>query len=67
MSRFLLYAAALGGFLSVVFGAFAAHGLKNYIDAYSLSIWQTGVQYQMYHAWRYWAWRLLIFTARENP
>lgn len=50
MSRFLLYAAALGGFLSVVFGAFAAHGLKNYIDAYSLSIWQTGVQYQMYHS-----------------
>jgi uncharacterized membrane protein YgdD (TMEM256/DUF423 family) len=50
MTRFLFVSAAIGGFLSVCLGAFAAHGLKSHLDAYQLSIWQTGVQYQMYHS-----------------
>src|SRR5437868_4253764 len=50
MTRFLLTAAAIGGFFAVCLGAFAAHGLKSHLDAYALSIWQTGVQYQMYHS-----------------
>lgn len=50
MQRLFLSSAALGGFLSVCLGAFAAHGLKHQITAESLAIWQTGVQYQMYHA-----------------
>jgi uncharacterized membrane protein YgdD (TMEM256/DUF423 family) len=50
MTRFLFISAALGGFLSVCLGAFAAHGLKSHLDSYALSIWQTGVQYQMYHS-----------------
>ena len=50
MQRLFLSSAALSGFLSVCLGAFAAHGLKYYITAESLAIWQTGVQYQMYHA-----------------
>lgn len=41
---------SLGAGLSVVLGAFAAHGLKDRLDAYSLSVFQTGVQYQFYHS-----------------
>ena len=50
MQRLFLGFAAISGFLSVCLGAFAAHGLKHHIAAESLAIWQTGVQYQMYHA-----------------
>lgn len=50
MQRLFLGFAAISGFLSVCLGAFAAHGLKHRIAAESLAIWQTGVQYQMYHA-----------------
>lgn len=50
MSRFFIATAALSGFLSVCLGAFAAHGLKEILPADALSIWYTGVQYQMYHA-----------------
>ena len=50
MQRLFLGFAAISGFLSVCLGAFAAHGLKHQITAESLAIWQTGVQYQMYHA-----------------
>lgn len=50
MHRLLLSFAAISGFLSVCLGAFAAHGLKHHIAAESFVIWQTGVQYQVYHA-----------------
>lgn len=50
MQRLFLSFAALSGFLSVCLGAFAAHGLKHQISPEYLAIWQTGVQYQMYHA-----------------
>lgn len=50
MQRLFLSFAALSGFLSVCLGAFAAHGLRHHITPESLAIWQTGVQYQMYHA-----------------
>jgi uncharacterized membrane protein YgdD (TMEM256/DUF423 family) len=35
--------------LAVVLGAFGAHGLKKVVTADLLAIFQTGVQYQMYH------------------
>lgn len=37
-------------FLSVALGAFAAHGLKSRLDAGMLSVFETGVRYQTYHA-----------------
>ena len=40
----------LYGLLSVMLGAFAAHGLRDVISPTSLSSWQTGVTYQMSHA-----------------
>lgn len=36
--------------LSVALGAFAAHTLKQRITGYELEVFQTGVQYQGYHA-----------------
>ena len=38
------------GCLGVALGAFGAHGLKNVLDARELDIFETGVRYQMYHA-----------------
>lgn len=46
---FLAIAATFGG-LSVAAGAFGAHALKEQLTERSLEIFQTGVQYQMYHA-----------------
>jgi len=40
----------LSGFLAVALGAFGAHGLRGSVDPSLLDVWQTAVQYQMYHA-----------------
>ena len=36
--------------LSVLVGAFGAHGLKSRVSPNDLEIFETGVRYQMYHA-----------------
>jgi uncharacterized membrane protein YgdD (TMEM256/DUF423 family) len=41
--------AALAG-LGIALGAFGAHGLKAALSPEALGWWQTGVQYQMWHA-----------------
>lgn len=41
---------AIHGFLAVALGAFGAHALKGILDDYSTGIWDTAVQYQMFHA-----------------
>ncbi len=50
MNKKILITAAILGLLSVVFGAFGAHGLKALISEESLQSFETGVRYQMYHA-----------------
>lgn len=50
MSTKILITASVLGFLSVVFGAFGAHGLKALISVESLQTFETGVRYQMYHS-----------------
>jgi Uncharacterized small membrane protein len=42
--------AAFFGFTGVALGAFAAHGLKGRLTAEYLTIFQTGVLYQLVHA-----------------
>lgn len=42
--------AAINGLLGVILGAFGAHGLRDRMPADLMAIYQTGVQYQMYHA-----------------
>jgi uncharacterized membrane protein YgdD (TMEM256/DUF423 family) len=41
---------AIFGFLAVAAGAFGAHALKAHLSDYALGVWNTAVQYQMYHA-----------------
>ena len=45
---FLAVGALLGG-VAVALGAFGAHGLKRIVPPETVSTFQTGVQYQMYH------------------
>lgn len=49
MKLFLIIGTVLAG-LAVALGAFGAHGLKKIADSETVAIYQTGVQYQMYHA-----------------
>jgi uncharacterized membrane protein YgdD (TMEM256/DUF423 family) len=48
--------------LAVVFGAFGAHGLKDILDPYSMSVYQTGVTYHFYHGLGMLAIPLLVKT-----
>lgn len=45
-----LFLGALSAMLGVGFGAFGAHGLKAIISPELLTVYQTGVSYQMWHA-----------------
>jgi uncharacterized membrane protein YgdD (TMEM256/DUF423 family) len=49
MHKGYLKTAAIFGALSVVFGAFAAHTLKQNISTSALEIFDTAVKYQFYH------------------
>ncbi len=64
MMKILLSVAALSAMLSVILGAFAAHGLKNTLSESMLNTFQTGVQYQMYHSL---AIILLVILHRQMP
>lgn len=50
MDRTFLLLGALAGFLGVALGAFGAHGLRGRLTADMLAVFETGVRYQMYHA-----------------
>ncbi len=49
MAKVFFLIGALFCALAVILGAFAAHGLKNTLDAYALGVFETAVKYQMYH------------------
>jgi uncharacterized membrane protein YgdD (TMEM256/DUF423 family) len=66
MIRIFLAIAAIFGGLSVAAGAFASHALKEQLSASSLSIFETGARYQMYHALALLAVALLL-TRTESP
>jgi len=48
--KLFLILGAVNAMLAVALGAFGAHGLEGKIPEKYLQIWQTGVQYHMYHA-----------------
>ena len=48
--RILFIIGSLFAALSVLLGAFGAHGLKNRLSMEDLAIFETAVRYQMYHA-----------------
>nr|WP_236002867.1 DUF423 domain-containing protein [Luteirhabdus pelagi] len=45
----ILVTAAILGAITVIIGAFGAHGLKKLVDDTAVSSFETGVRYQMYH------------------
>ena len=49
MHKTFLSLGALFGGIAVALGAFGAHGLKKIVSPDVVSVFQTGVQYQMYH------------------
>ncbi len=60
MNRRFLIAGAIFGLFAVILGAFAAHGLKESISVESLKSFETGVRFQMYHAF------LLLILGASN-
>src|SRR2546422_374102 len=50
MDRTFLLIGAVCGFLGVALGAFGAHALKSRLSPEMLTVFETGVRYQMYHA-----------------
>ncbi len=62
--RIFSFAGALSGLVAVSAGAFASHALRRTLPADLVSVFETGVRYQMYHAFP-----LLIigFASRRNP
>lgn len=50
MHKGFLKTATFIGALSVAFGAFATHYLKQNVSDYAAGIFETGVRYQFYHA-----------------
>ena len=50
MNKTIFSTGVLFGVLSVILGAFGAHGLEQLIDANAIMTFETGVRYQMYHA-----------------
>jgi uncharacterized membrane protein YgdD (TMEM256/DUF423 family) len=50
MNKKILIAASVFGLLSIAFGAFGVHNLKDLISDEALQTFETGARYQMYHA-----------------
>ena len=50
MDRTFLLLGAVAAFLAVTLGAFAAHGLRGRLSPEMMAVFQTAVQYHMYHA-----------------
>ena len=49
-ARFFILLGGINAALAVTFGAFGAHGLKSRITTDMLEVFNTGVQYHLYHA-----------------
>lgn len=50
MNRKIIITALALGIVSIIFGAFGAHALKKVLTLDQLTSFETGVRYQMYHA-----------------
>ena len=48
--QFFIIAGAVNAAIAVILGAFGAHALKEKLTEKYLAIWETAVQYQMFHA-----------------
>lgn len=50
MNKKLLITGSVLGILGIILGAFAAHGLEKLVDIDAIKSFETGVRYQLYHA-----------------
>ena len=50
MNKKLLIAGTILGILGIILGAYAAHGLEKIVEADAVKSFETGVRYQIYHA-----------------
>ncbi len=50
MNKTILIWGSILGVFGIVLGAFAAHGLEKLIDKDAIETFETGVRYQIYHA-----------------
>ncbi|WP_291099339.1 MULTISPECIES: DUF423 domain-containing protein [unclassified Flavobacterium] len=50
MDKKIISTGAIFGMLAIILGAFGAHALKKVLSIEELSTFETGVRYQMYHA-----------------
>ncbi len=50
MTKWFLLLGSINSFLAVALGAFGAHGLKHRLPADLMAVYQTGVQYHLFHA-----------------
>lgn len=50
MQKKLILLGSSLGFIGIILGAFAAHGLENLISEDAIKTFETGVKYQIYHA-----------------
>ncbi|MBF4466779.1 DUF423 domain-containing protein [Flavobacterium sp. LC2016-12] len=60
MKRRIILTGAFIGMLAIILGAFGAHLLKKYLSVEQLVTFETGVRYQMYHAF------LLLFLSTRK-
>jgi len=49
MARYILSFACFNGFLVVALGAFGAHALEAIVDDKAMGVYETGVQYHLFH------------------
>ena len=50
MDKKIISTGAILGMIAIILGAFGAHALKKVLSMEELATFETGVQYQMYHA-----------------
>ncbi|WP_282041463.1 DUF423 domain-containing protein [Winogradskyella flava] len=50
MNKKILIVGSILGILGIILGAFAAHGLEKLVDTDAINSFETGVRYQIYHA-----------------
>jgi uncharacterized membrane protein YgdD (TMEM256/DUF423 family) len=67
MAKLFITLASLSGMLSVMLGAFGAHGLKNRLDEYALGVFHTAVQYQFYHCFALLVVGLIALNHPDSP
>lgn len=64
---FFIIAGAVNAAIAVALGAFGAHALKERLSAHYLAVWETAVQYQMFHAIGLLAVGILMSSALLGP